>query len=69
LERATIEDMARLCDFLKTSISFCCGVEKISEEETEEAENAAVIENNRRMQFYVAADNKLGQLALQEDKV
>ena len=65
LGRTTAEDMALVCHFLKTSILQCRGVEKISEKESEDA---VMIENDRRMLFYVAADNKLGQIALQQNK-
>jgi hypothetical protein len=60
LEKSTIEDMTRVCHFLKTSILQCRGVEKISESTTHED---TALENDRRMLFYVAADTKLGQLA------
>ena len=61
LEETTIEDMTHMCHFLKTSILQCRGVEKIDESTTHED---AVAENDRRMLFYMAADNKLGQLAV-----
>ena len=63
LEQTTIEDMTRVCHFLKTSILQCRGVEKIDESITPED---VVVENDRRMQFYMAADGKLGQMALQD---
>jgi hypothetical protein len=66
LERTTIEDMTQMCHFLKTSILQCRGVEKINKYMAYED---AVLENNRRMQFYLAADSKLGQLAMQESEV
>jgi len=61
LEQATIEDMAQMCDFLKTSILLCRGVEKINKFTTHKN---AIPENDRKMQFYMAADNRLGQLAM-----
>ena len=65
LEQRTIEDMTQVCHFLKTSILQCRGVEKIHKLMTREN---VTLENDRRMQFYMAADNKLGQLAMQESE-
>ena len=64
LERG-IEDMTQACHFLKISISLCRGVEKINKFTTHKN---AISENDRRMRFYMAADNKLGQLAVRENK-
>lgn len=66
LGQTTIEDMAQVCHFLKTSILQCRGVEKIHKSM---AHQDIVLENDRRMQFYLAADNKLGQLALDQNEV
>jgi hypothetical protein len=63
LEQNTIEDMTQMCHFLKTSILQCRGVEKIHKSMAHED---VVLENDKRMEFYIAADNVLGRLALKQ---
>jgi hypothetical protein len=63
IEAESIEDMAQVCRYLQTSLLQTRGVEKISEDASEAT---VVFENNERMRFYMAAEDVLGRLALDQ---
>jgi hypothetical protein len=60
-----IEDAAGACRFLKTCImhSRGKGIDKISKEASE---STVVFENKERMRFYIAVENALSRLVLEQ---